>query len=176
MKKNTRTFFSLLLIIPVFLGSSCSKDEVKKDDLETTKKGWVTGKWKQKDVVLAYPIPFGGQELPVGFSLLNIADYLPVTGPLLTCTVNNTYTFDAKGSYTIEGCTELILPHTGNAGTWNLQVYGSALHLVAADNTDTPLWINNISSTDMKLGSLSFTIYVAEADADIPVYLLLEKE
>ena len=176
MKLNTRTFFSLLLIIPVLLSASCKKDDAKTEDLATTKKGWVTGKWKQKDVVLAYPIPFGGQELPVGFSLLNIADYLPVTGPLLTCTANNVFTFDEKGAYTIEGCTELILPNTGNAGTWNLQVYGSALHLVSASNVDTPLWIDHITSTDMKLGSLSFTIFIAEADANIPVYLILEKE
>lgn len=156
--------------------SSCSKDEEPKEDLATTKKNWLTGTWKQKDVQLAYPIPFNGQELPVGFSLLSIAGYLPLTGPMLTCTANNTFTFDETGSFNINGCTELILPHTGNAGTWNLQVYGSALHLISADNKDQPLWIDKINSTDMKIGSLSYTIYVAEADADIPVYLVFEKE
>jgi hypothetical protein len=176
MTKNHKTIFSLLLIIPVLLGSSCKKDEAKTEDLATTKKGWVTGKWKQKDLVLAYPIPFGGQELPVGFSLYQIADYLPITGPMITCTADNSYTFDEKGNFAITGCTELVLPNTGNSGTWNLQVYGSALHLISADNKDTPLWIDNINSTNMKLGSLSFTIYVAEADANIPVYMILEKE
>jgi hypothetical protein len=69
-----------------------------------------------------------------------------------------------------------MLPNAGNAGTWNLQVYGSALHLVAADGKDTPLWIDKINATDLKVGSLSNTVYVAEVDADIPVYFLFEKQ
>ncbi|MBZ5858897.1 hypothetical protein [Flavihumibacter profundi] len=177
MKKNTKTFFSLLLIIPAFLIASCKKEETKTEDLATTKKGWVTGTWKQKDLVLAYPIPnpFGGPDFPVGYSLYNLAPYLPITGPGITCSADNIYAFDSTGNFTITGCTELILPDAGNSGKWNLQVYGSALHLVSTDNKDTPLWINNINSTDMKLGSLSFTIHFAEFGADIPVYILLEK-
>jgi hypothetical protein len=176
MERTTKIIQLWLLLIGAISFSACKKDDAKHEDLATVKKGWLTGTWKQKDVVLAYPIPFAGQELPVGFSLYNIADYLPISGPLITCTADNTFTFDQSGSFTITGCTDLILPNTGSSGTWNLQVYGSALHLVSTDNKDTPLWIDKISSTYLKMGSLSFTIHIAEADADIPVYLILEKE
>lgn len=176
MKRQNKTVLLWLLLYAAIGFSACKKEGTKKEDLATVKKGWLTGTWKQKDLVLAYPIPFAGQELPVGFSLYNIADYLPVTGPMITCTAANTFTFDKAGTFTITGCTDLILPNAGSSGTWNLQVYGSALHLVSTDNKDTPLWIDQISSTYLKMGSLSFTIHVAEADADIPVYLILEKE
>lgn len=176
MERQTKTVLLWLLLYAAIGFSACKKEDTRKEDLATVKKGWLTGTWKQKDLVLAYPIPFAGQELPVGFSLYNIADYLPVTGPMITCTADNVFTFDKTGSFTITGCTDLILPNAGSSGTWNLQVYGSALHLVSTDNKDTPLWIDKITSSYLKMGSLSFTIHVAEADADIPVYLILEKQ
>ncbi|MCC6287323.1 MAG: hypothetical protein IT249_05510 [Chitinophagaceae bacterium] len=177
MKRTTHHFF-LLFMAAAFFFTSCKKEEVK-EDLATIKKNFLTGTWKQKDLALGYPIKFAGQKLPVGFSLYNITSYLPVSGPLIDCTKTNTYTFDAGGGYTITGCTDLILPHAGNSGKWNMQAYGSALHLVAGEN-DTPLWIESIDANNLKIGSLSYTINIYEADppdgADIPVFLLLEKQ
>ena len=180
MKRILKAFALLLLIAPALLITSCKKEEAKKEDLATIKKGWVTGTWKQTDIVLAYPIPFAGQRLPVGFSLHNIVGYLPVTGPQITATKDNLFTFDPKGTFSITGSTDFIMPNAGNTGTWNLQVYGSALHLISSDGKDTPLWIEDISTTTMKLGSLSNTVNVFEADppdgADIPVYFIFEKQ
>ncbi|MFT3705419.1 MAG: hypothetical protein QM802_23825 [Agriterribacter sp.] len=179
MKKNPKTFLLLLLIAPVLLISSCTKDTAQKanGDLSATKLGWVTGTWKQTDIQLAYPIPnpLGGDDLPVGTSLHLLSDYLPVTGPLIEATNDNVFSFDAKGTYNITGTTDYMLPNAAATGNWNLQVYGSALHLVSGDK-DTPLWIDKISATDMRLGSLSNTIYVAEVDADLPVYYVFQKQ
>jgi len=179
MKKNTRTFFLLLLIFPLLI-TSCKKDDAQKanGDLSATKKEWVTGTWKQTDIQLAYPIPnpLGGDDLPVGTSLHLLAGYLPLTGPMIEATSDNVFNFDAKGTYTITGATDWMLPNAGNSGTWNLQVYGSALHLISGDAKDTPLWLDTIDASNLKIGSLSNTIYVAEVDADIPVYFIFEKQ
>lgn len=180
MKRIFKAFALLLLIAPVFLIVSCKKEEPKKEDLAAIKEGWVTGTWKQTDITLAYSIPFGGQDLPVGFSLHNIAGYLPVSGPKITATKDNVFTFDPKGTFSITGSTGFMMPNVGNTGTWNLQVYGSALHLISSDGKDTPLWIEDINATNMKLGSLSNTVNIFEADppdgADIPVYFIFEKQ
>lgn len=168
-----------LFLIAAFLlfVSSCKKNDAKTEDLATIKQGWLKGSWKQTDITLAYeiPSPLGGT-LPVGTSLHVLAPYLPVTGPLLEATANNVFTFDDNGNFNVNGSTEFMLPNTGNSGTWNLKVYGSALHLVSSGGKDTPLWIDKISPTNLKIGSLSNTVYVAEVDADIPVYFLFEKQ
>lgn len=179
MKKNPGIFFLLLFIAPALLFTSCTKDNAQeaKGDLSATKKEWVTGTWKQTDITLAYaiPNPLGGDDLPVGTSLHLLAGYLPVTGPMIEATNDNVFTFGADGTYTVTGTTDFMLPNAGNSGNWNLQVSGSALHLVSGDK-DTPLWLDKISSSNMQIGSLSNTVYVAEVDADIPVYFVFEKQ
>jgi hypothetical protein len=160
-----------LLIFIILIAVSCSKDEKKSTDVSAIKRGWVTGTWKQKDLVLAYPIPFGGQDLPVGFSVYNISGYLPVSGPMIDCSIGNTYTFNADSSFTINGCTELMLPDIGASGKWRLEVYDAVLRLTA-DSKSAPYWTNSITEKEWSIG---MSIYLAEADASIPVNLLLEK-
>lgn len=179
MKRN-HSFVSLMLLLgPMLFTVSCKKDNAQesKGDLSATKLGWVTGTWKQTDIQLAYPIPnpLGGDDLPVGTSLHLLSPYLPVTGPMIEATTDNVFTFDPKGTYNITGTIDYILPNATATGNWNLQVYGSALHLVSGDK-DTPLWIDKINATDMRVGSLSNTIYVAEVDADLPVYFVFKKQ
>ncbi|MCW3116521.1 MAG: hypothetical protein JWM28_603, partial [Chitinophagaceae bacterium] len=153
---------------------SCKKDKNPVEDSSAIKNGWITsGTWKQKDLVLAYPIDFAGNSLPVGFSIYNITGYLPLSGPLIDCTKDNTYTFKSDSSYAIAGCTELMLPNAGNAGRWKLEIYDAVLRLTSADNKSAPYWTNNITATEWSIG---LTIYIAEADASIPVNLLLEKQ
>ncbi|HEX5026454.1 MAG TPA: hypothetical protein VFV68_14345 [Agriterribacter sp.] len=177
MKRKLNAFVSLLLIVPLFFITSCKKEDAQGEDLATVKEGWLTGTWKQTDILLAYaiPSPFGGT-LPVGTSLHVLAPYLPFTGPKITATNDNVFTFDAKGAYNLSGSIDFMLPNTTNSGTWNMQVYGSALHLMSTDNEDTPLWVDKIDAENLKLGSLSTTVYIAEVDADIPVYFIFEKQ
>jgi hypothetical protein len=164
----------IFLFSASFIFLSCKKEKGPTDNSSAIKTGWITsGTWKQKDLVLAYPIDFAGSSLPVGFSIYNITDYLPVSGPLITCTQNNTYTFKGDNSYAITGCTELMLPTAGNAGKWKLEVYDAVLRLTSPDNKSQPYWTNNITATQWSIG---LTLYVVEADANIPVNLLLEKK
>ncbi|MBX3256387.1 MAG: hypothetical protein KF862_19785 [Chitinophagaceae bacterium] len=179
MKKASQAL--VLLFIASLLFASCDKEDIKTlEDPTIVKQSMLTGSWKQTDIVLAYSIPFAGQQLPVGFSLHNVVGYLPVTGPLITATKDNVFTFDAKGTFSITGSTDFILPKAGNSGTWNLQAYGTALHLVSTDNKDTPVWIEKMDAGSLKLGSLGFTINIYEASppkgADVPVYLIFEKQ
>lgn len=180
MKKVSQTL-RLLCIAFLLLLASCDKESIKKlEDPTLAKQNILTGSWKQTDIVLAYSIPFAGQQLPVGFSLHNVVGYLPVTGPQITATKNNVFTFNTNGSFSITGSTDFILPKAGNSGTWNLQAYGSALHLVSTDNKDTPIWIERMDAANLKLGSLGFTVNILEASppkgADVPVYLILQKQ
>lgn len=164
----------IFLFSSSFIFLSCKKEKVTTDNSSAIKTGWITtGTWKQKDLVLAYPIDFAGSSLPVGFSIYNITGYLPLSGPLIDCTQNNTYTFKTDSSYAITGCTELMLPTAGNAGKWKLEVYDAVLRLTSSDNKSQPYWTNNITATQWSIG---LTLYVVEADANIPVNLLLEKQ
>lgn len=161
--------------------SSCDKETVKElIDPAIAKHEMISGSWKQTDIVLAFSIPFAGQQLPVGFSLHDLVGYLPVTGPKITDTQDNVFNFDSKGSFNITGNTEFILPQTGNSGTWNLQAHGAALHLISADGKDVPVWIEYLDATTLKLGSLGFTVNVYEAKPpkgeNIPVFLIFEKQ
>ncbi|MBW7890521.1 MAG: hypothetical protein H3C48_05765 [Chitinophagaceae bacterium] len=180
MKKKLNDLIILILIAPLLL-VSCDKDSVTKlVDPTIAKQEMLTGTWKQTDIVLGYSIPFAGQQLPVGFSLHNLVGYLPLTGPKITDTKDNVFVFNSDGTFNITGSTDFILPNTGNSGKWNLQAYGSALHLISSDQKDIPIWIDNMTSTDLKLGSLGFTVNVYEADppkgANIPVFLIFEKQ
>jgi hypothetical protein len=167
-KSHLLLFISLCLVM-----MSCKKDSAKTDNTSETKLGWVKGTWKQKDLVLGYPIDFAGQELPVGFSIYNITGYLPVSGPLLDCTKANTYTFNTDDSYQINGCTELMLPNAGNGGKWKMEIYDAVLRLTSSDNKTAPYWTNSITEKEWSIG---LTIFIAEADANLPVNLILEKQ
>jgi len=174
MKRSSiaRPVISFLLVCIILC--SCKKDTEVTNDTATTKFKWITtGTWKQKDLVLAYPIDFAGSSLPVGFSLYNITGYLPVSGPLIDCTKDNTYTFNSDSSYAINGCTDLMLAGAGSAGKWRLEIHNAVLRLTAADNTSNPYWTNKLTETEWSLG---MTLYIAEADASLPVNLILEKQ
>ena len=174
MKSTILTKPFLLFYLLAFLTCSCKKDSPKVNDSSATKYTWITtGVWKQKDLVLAYPIDFAGSSLPVGFSIYNITGYLPVSGPLIDCTKDNTYTFKTDSTYTISGCTELMLPNAGNTGKWRLEIYDAVLRLTSADSKTAPYWTNSLTATSWSIG---LTIYVVEADANLPVNLLLEKQ
>lgn len=168
--KNSLLLFALSCLVSL----SCKKDSSPTStNTSQTKRTWISGTWKQKDLALAYPIDFGGQSLPVGFSIYNITSYLPVSGPMLDCTKDNTYTFNADSSYTINGCTDLELPNAGNGGKWRLEVYDAVLRLTSSDSKTAPYWTNSLSETEWSIG---LTIHIAEADADLPVNLILEKQ
>lgn len=169
MSKNR---FQYLLAFIILVNLACKKDETKTPDVSATKRSWVTGTWKQKDLVLAYPIPFGGQDLPIGFSVYNLTGYLPVSGPMIECSKDNTYTFNADSTFAISGCTELMLPDIGAAGKWRLEIYDAVLRLTSANSKSAPYWTNSITEKEWSIG---MSIYLAEADASIPVNLLLEK-
>lgn len=168
-RKNSR-LLAILLCLFIF---SCKKDKAKTNDTSQTKRSWITGTWAQKDLVLGYPIDFGGQELPVGFSVYNLTSYLPVSGPLLDCTKNNSYTFNNDSSYSINGCTDLMLPNAGTAGKWRLEIYDAVLRLTSSGDKTAPYWTNSLTDKEWSIG---LTVHIAEVDADLPVNLLLEKQ
>ncbi len=162
----------LAVVLCLFL-FSCKKDEAKSDDTSQKKHSWIKGTWVQKDLQLAYPVKFAGQNLPVGFSVYNITGYLPVSGPLLNCTKNNSYTFNNDSSYAINGCTDLMLPTAKSAGKWRLEIYDAVLRLTSSPDQTAPYWINSLTEKEWSIG---LTVYIAEVDKDLPVNLLLEKQ
>jgi hypothetical protein len=96
----------------------------------------------------------------------------PAVAQALICTKDNTYTFNDNGTYTINGCTDLILPVAGSTGTWQLTVYDAVLQLTSADNKNDPHWINDISSTTLQL---ALTVTIPGVGA-APLGLILEKQ
>jgi len=170
------TFFAKIFIFLFsisFIFLSCKKENVTTENISAIKTGWITsGTWKVKDLVLAYPVNLGTGDLPVGFSVYNLTPYLPVSGPVIDSTKTNTYTFNADKSYVISGNTKLLLPIAGNAGKWQLEIYDAVLRVTATDKQTAPYWTNNITATNWSIG---LTIYLVEADANLPVNLLLEK-
>jgi hypothetical protein len=185
MKKISNAYLLLLFIFPIFF-AGCKKGDTT-EDLATIKKNWITGTWKQTDITLAYPVPnpLGGPNLPEGTSLHILSGYLPLTGPLIEATSNNVVTFDAKdSSYSFTGnsdCISWMLPHSAASGTWNLQAYGAALHLVSNDY-DLPLWIDQLDEKNLTLGGYAAAgqgynvVHVAELNADVPVYFVFQKQ
>jgi hypothetical protein len=169
---TTKNSLALSILLCLFI-FSCKKDSVKSDNISQTKRTWVSGTWKQKDLVLGYPIDFGGQQLPVGFSVYNITSYLPLSGPMLDCTKDNTYTFNSDSSYTITGCTDLMLPNAGTAGKWRLEVYDAVLRLTSSESKTAPYWTNSLTEKEWNIG---LTVHIVEVDADLPVNLILEKQ
>jgi hypothetical protein len=173
----------LFVLYNIFAG--CSKKGVTTEDLATIKKNWFIGTWKQTDITLAYPVPnpLGGPDLPLGTSLHILSAYLPITGPLIEATNNNVIAFDGKGSYSVTGdsdCIKWMLPNSAASGTWNLQAYSSAVHLLSNGN-DLALWIDQIDSSNLTLGAFgglaTNSIMVAElGGAEVPVYFVFQKQ
>ncbi|HRP55833.1 hypothetical protein [Agriterribacter sp.] len=171
MKRNQFVSFLLLLMISAATNLSCSKDE-KEPSIEEMRRSNITGTWKIKDITLAYPIPFGGQVLPIGFSLFNVADFLPVSGPKIKCTKETAYTFNANNGYTITGCTDLIFPDAGESGNWSLSLNGGILKLGDKPYITTAMTKNS--------WSISNTILILEANPGsggeyVPINIILEK-
>lgn len=162
----------LLFMLPVFclLTGACKKDKPA-TPLKSPKYDLVKGTWKQQDIVLAVDVKLNKKNIPKGSSILALAPLLGPGGAQLTCTADNTYRFNEDGSFSIEGCTTLILPVAGNSGTWNLDVHDSVLKLVSAKSENDPHWIENISSTNLDL-SLTVTI---PGVATVPLILKLKK-
>jgi hypothetical protein len=80
---------------------------------------WVTGNWKQKDLVISVGVKIGGQKIPAGTSMIALAPLIgqalgsPEIAAAILCTADNIYSFNADGTYKITGCTDLILPVAG---------------------------------------------------------------
>ncbi|MBX3238827.1 MAG: hypothetical protein KIT80_08605 [Chitinophagaceae bacterium] len=155
----------LLFVFATTLLVSCGKES--EPSIETVRKNNIATSWKIKDITLAYPIPFAGQTLPIGFSLFNVTGMLPISGPKIACTKEATYTFNPNYSYSINGCTDLIFPGAGQSGSWSLSLNGGILklgnkpYMTTAMTEDT--W------------TISNTVVIAEAGAAVPINIILEK-
>ena len=157
--------------LSVFCCSSCKKDKAPKDNA-SGKYDMVTGSWSQKDLVLAVPVKLGGQNIPAGTSMMALAPMLGPAGQYITCTKNNVYNFNKDSTMRVEGCTDLILPVTGQEGTWRLDIYDAVLLLKSKDGKADPHWINEVSATTMKI---SITAAIPNV-ASVPTTLILEKK
>lgn len=171
-----KIYFLLMLVVITFLFNSCKKDD---DTAETLhyKKDWVTGKWKQTDLVMSVDAKLGSTKIPAGTSMIAIAPLLaqalknPALIPAITCTNDNQYEFNAQGAFTITGCTDFILPKAGNKGTWGLQIYDAVIELLNDKSEKDPHWINSITPTKMEL---ALTVNIPGVGA-VPLGLQLEK-
>lgn len=168
----------LLLIVACccFAFTSCEKEETK-PDYTATKKEWISGNWKQKDLLLGVTANVSGFTLTEGSSMLTD----PMVNAVLTAafggnpflaTANNSYTFSADGSYTTSGDFSLVQPSIGSSGKWDLEVYDAVLALFPAGGERVPNWINDIRPTELNLG---ITVSVPGL-GDIPMNLLLQKQ
>ena len=135
---------------------SCKKEKTTPEP-NAFKKEWVTGKWKQKDLVISVDVKLGGTKIPAGTSMITLAPMLgqalgnPAIAQAILCTKDNQYSFDANGKFEITGCVDLILPEAGNKGNWDLQIYNTVLELTSASNAKDPHWINSITKDNMEL-------------------------
>lgn len=161
--------FLTLSVVCLFTGG-CKKDSPATPE-KSPKYDLVKGTWKQQDIVLAVDVKLNKKAIPAGTSIIALAPLLGAAGAGFTCTVNNTYTFNDTGAFTIEGCTDLILPVTGNNGTWDLDVYDSVLKLTSTKNDNDPHWIQNLNATNL---DLSLTVNIPGV-ATIPLILKLKK-
>lgn len=181
MKRTFQTYVSILILCPVLFFVSCKKSETPKEDYAEIKKGWVTGTWKQKDILLGVSTKVklpNGTSLPLteGSSMLDDPTINALLGALFggnpfLLTRANTYSFNADASYKIEGNAGLILPVAGSSGKWESEVYGSVLALFPNAETRDPHWINSINASKM---NLSLTVNFPGL-GDVPLKLVLEK-
>jgi hypothetical protein len=177
MKSKLPLFSVALLIFVGITWVSCKKDHPPKKQ-SSEKYSWITGDWKQKDLVISVTVKLGGQTIPAGTSMIALAPLLgqalgdPAIADALLCTKDNTYSFHADSTYTINGCTDLILPKAGNNGTWKLTVYDAVLQLTSAKGDADPHWINDISENMLHL---ALTVHIPGV-GDAPLGLILEKQ
>lgn len=178
MEKNISSFLTgVLLLLLTTSMTSCKKDnDVKK--VNTQKYQWITGTWQQQDLQLGVTAKLGGQTIPAGTSMIALAPLLgqalhsPEIAQAILCTKNNIYTFNSDSTFTIQGCTELILPNAGNSGKWNLTVFQSVLQLTSTNGNADPHWINSITDSTI---NLSLTVHIPGV-GDAPLNLLLKKQ
>lgn len=175
MKKVLIIFMLLsgfLLFFP-----SCKKDK-NIPKVNTEKYQWITGTWKQKDLQLGVTAKLGGQKIPAGTSMIALAPLIgqalgnPEIAQAILCTKNNVYTFNADSTFSIQGCTMLILPNAGNSGKWNLTVFQAVLQLTSTSGNPDPHWINSITDSSL---NLSLTVNIPGV-GDAPLNLLLVKQ
>lgn len=180
MKRNHFVLF--LLSCAVFFVSACSKDDEPANDYSAIKKGWVTGDWKQKDIILAVST---NVRLPDGTSLPLIEGSSMITDPTINAllgalfggnpflaTRDNVYRFNGNETYEIQGNAQFILPEIGTDSTWKLEVYDAVLALYPSADERYPHWINSLTSSQL---NLSLTLNFPGL-GDVPLHLLLEKE
>lgn len=179
MRKKQFVARYALLVLLIFFFASCKKDkpdentEFKNKNLE-----WVTGSWKQKDLVIAVDVKIGGQKIPAGTSMIALAPLLgqalgsPEIAAAILCTSDNIYSFNADGTYTITGCTDLIMPVAGNSGKWDLTIYDAVVELISSAGEKDPHWINSITSNTL---NLALTVEFPGLGA-APLGLILEKQ
>lgn len=184
MKRTLKVSALPLLMASFFLIASCKKDESPKTDLATAKKEWVTGSWKQKDILLgvsvSVSVPGGKIPLKEGMSMLDD----PTINALLTQAVganpflytrNNTYNFNSDGNYAVDGIIDFgggakVL--AGGSGTWDTEVYSSVLALFPEKDKRDPHWINTITATRLNL-AISVSL---PGLGNVPMKLLMEKQ
>lgn len=173
--KNKYQLLYFLLLAVILSMSGCKKEATPP---ESWKKNLVTGAWKQKDLVISVTVKLGKQTIPAGTSMITIAPLLgqalgnPAIATGLICTKNNTYSFNADNTYSITGCTDLILPQTGNSGTWKLTIYDAVVQFTSASGKDDPHWINSIGKNSLQL-ALTLSI---PGVGNLPLGLILEKQ
>ncbi|HEY9261323.1 hypothetical protein [Chitinophaga sp.] len=160
----------LLLVAGSLLTMACKKNKDTKPE-PSQKYGQIAGTWQQKDIVFAVSVKLGGQNIPAGTSILPLAPLLGPAGALFTCTKTNTYQFGSDGNFSIDGCTELILPTAGNAGTWKLDVHDAVFLLTSQKGDNDPHWIENVSDSAL---DLSITVTIPGV-ATAPLILKLKK-
>lgn len=160
----------ILLVAGHLLTVSCKKNKDATPE-KSQKYGQIAGKWQQKDIVFAVPVKLGGQNIPAGTSIIALAPLLGPAGALFTCTKTNSYQFGTDGNFAITGCTQLILPTAGNAGTWKLDVHDAVFLLTSQKGDNDPHWIENISDSTL---DLSITVTIPGV-ATAPLVLKLKK-
>lgn len=172
----------VLLCCTICFVASCSKEQEPVDDTSAIKKAWVTGPWKQKDILLAVSTTVSlpdGTRLPLnaGSSMITDPTINALLGALFggnpfQATRNNVYTFNGNDTYELTGDTQFILPEIAANGAWKLEVYNAVLALYPSSDVRHPYWINSMTSSQLDL-SLTLTFPGLGA---VPLSLILEKE
>jgi hypothetical protein len=160
----------ILLAGGYLLAVACKKNKDATPE-KSDKYARVAGTWQQKDIVFAVPVKLGGQNIPAGTSIIALAPLLGPAGALFTCTKTNSYQFKTDGNFAITGCTELILPAAGNAGTWKLDVHNAVFLLTSQKGANDPHWIQHVSDSTL---DLSITVTIPGV-ATAPLVLKLKK-
>jgi len=177
-----KTLFRLSMGIPILLllifCSSCNKeDDIKRIQLSkpVDRQTAIVGTWKQTDLQLGVTADLGGTTVPAGYSVYKLAPALGPAGQAILATQDNTYTFNADGSFSFEGMmlNELLFPVTGTSGKWELIVHNRAvLKLTSKDDEEDPHWINDMTSKTFSLQAWVEIPGVGTAPLDI----IMEKQ